>query len=266
MAPQAGLLDLIENAEQLRSVLESRRIGITCVKPKVFFEEIEREYATPVALNLHTPPSGIGSITLLEGAILASLVRIMNPVMIFEFGTYLGYSTALLLRNSSDQCIVYSIDLGDAGIAFSQSRNYSKKELYTDDKKNDDYLRYIQSMKGHYYLSGLTMDDQSRLRLLFGDSTKLDIVDKKLTGIFDYIFIDGGHDYETIKSDTQKALQMIGQDGAIIWHDFNSTIHSDVTKFINDLAHERQILHVQNTMLAILLQGEARANFANFGL
>lgn len=47
----------------------------------------------------------------------------------------------------------------------------------------------------------------------------------------DIIFIDGAHDYEHVKNDTELALSM--KPKAIIWHDFSS--EPDVTKYILEL-------------------------------
>lgn len=259
---QTSLSDPLENITQFKAALESGVPGIVPVKPRVFFEIVEQSFKVPLDLNLNIPSSGIGSITLLEGAILASLIRILNPARIFEFGTYLGYSTALFLKNSGEQCLVYSIDLGESGEKFSDSKNYTYGELRSDDKKNDDYLRYIQGVKGTYYLSTLKESEQSRLHLLQGDSTKLDIDKNKFATKFDYIFVDGGHDYETIESDTQKSLRMIGDGGVVVWHDFNSGIHSDVTQFVRNFSRNNQVFHVQNTMLALCFHGSALAHFS----
>ena len=39
---------------------------------------------------------------------------------------------------------------------------------------------------------------------------------------YDLIFIDGGHTYTCIKNDTdEKSLEMIKENGLILWHDFS---------------------------------------------
>jgi len=76
---------------------------------------------------------------------------------------------------------------------------------------------------------------------------------------FDFIFIDGGHDYETVRIDTENALKMAKDDAVIIWHDYRSKIHGDVTSFVDDFSADHPIIHVQNTMLAFTLRGNLRS-------
>lgn len=251
----------IETPQALRAHLDGLNAGVTTVKPRVLFNKVEHRFGGPTPMDLYVPSSGIGSVTLLEAAILVSLLKLIQPAKAFEFGTFLGYSTSLLLKNTEPSCEVYSIDLGNDVGRYEAAKAYSDEELHADDKKNDDYLRYTQGAKGTYYLSELSAEDRARVRLLHGDSTKLDVVANGYAGAFDFVFIDGGHDTATIASDTAKALEMIGGDGVIAWHDFNSTIHSDVTDFVRGFAAEHAVLHVQSTMLALLLIGSARSRF-----
>lgn len=252
---------VIETPPALRSQLDGQAAGVVTVKPRVFFSKVEHRFGRPVPMDLYLPSSGIGSITLLEGAILVSLLRLLEPRRAFEFGTFLGYSTSLMLRNTGASCEVHSIDLGSDVAEYEAARGYTDAELHADDKKNDDYLRYTQGTKGAYYLGDLEPSDRERLKLLRGDSRELDVAAHGYAGAFDFVFIDGGHDTETIASDTTKALEMIGADGVIAWHDYNSTIHHDVTDFVGRLAKDRVVLHVQSTMLALLLIGQARERF-----
>ena len=167
--------------------------------------------------------------------------------------TFLGYSTALLLRNTPPEAEVISIDLGDDSSAYRSAASYTDAELRSDDKKNDDYLRFVQASEGQRYLRGLSSEQHARLKLLHGDSTRFDA--GPLAGRVDFVFVDGGHDTATIRSDTQKSLQMTGNDGVIAWHDFDSRIHSDVTDFVHGFAADHLVFHVENTMLAFLFRG-----------
>lgn len=252
------ILDVVETVEQLRTVFLANKKGIITIKPKVIFNTIEKRFCDPVSMNLSVPSSGIGSITLLEGAILIALIKLIDPACIFEFGTFLGYSTALFVRNGSPGCKVFSIDLGDVSDQYGQAGQYAIEDLRKHDRMNDDYLRYVQSQKGPRYIAALTGDERSRLTLLHGDSTKIDVDGEGLKGAVDLVFVDGGHDTDTIKSDTENAVRMLGSDGILIWHDFNSSIHSDVTEVVRNYAEQWLVLHVQNTMLAFVLFGKAK--------
>lgn len=250
-------LSLIDTPEALATAAKNVRNGVLKLKPRVLFGAVEGSSELPVDMQLHVPSSGIGSITLLEAAALVSVLHLIQPRRVFEFGTFLGYSTALMLRNTSDQCEIISIDLGDASATYSEASRYSDAELRSDDKKNDDYLRFVQSAQGPRYLRGLSAAQVTRLKLLCGDSRLFDVGGAGLGNAVDFIFVDGGHDTATIASDTRKALEMAGENGVIAWHDFDSKIHSDVTDFVQGFAADHLVFHVENTMLAFLFRGNS---------
>jgi hypothetical protein len=179
-AMQAGAQDLPAGADPSRPIETPAALadrfaqespGLAYIKPKVLFLKTEALNADPTPLSIHLPPSGIGSISLLEAACLMALSRILRPRCIFEFGTFLGYSTSLfLLANSEPDCQVVSVDLGDVSSDLREAANYSDAELRSDDRKNDDHLRLTQARLGPLYLWGLSEADRRWLTLLHQDS------------------------------------------------------------------------------------------------
>lgn len=78
----------------------------------------------------------------------------------------------------------------------------------------------------------------------------MDIITLGLANKFDIIFIDGGHDYDTIKNDTEESFKMLKKNGFIIWHDYNSKLHTNVSEYLNELCKEIKIYHVEPSMFA----------------
>lgn len=244
----------------------THRTGVVAIKPKVLFLKIEAENAGPVPMKINVPSSGLGSVTLLEAAALISIVKLIQPRTIFEFGTFLGYSTALLVENANAECAIYSLDLGDSHAAEDAVESYEDADLRRDGNINDDYLRAVQSASAPRYLGGLSDADKSRVTLLQQDSRALDPAAHGLVGAVDLVFVDGGHDLETVAIDTANARKMIGDSGVILWHDFKSTIHGDVTTFVEELAKDDLVIHIQHTMMAMLLVGDIRRQFLGIGV
>jgi hypothetical protein len=257
---------LMSSPAELFDHCATHAAGLVHVKPKVVFMKIEASDPAPVPMKINVPSSDIGSVTLLEAAALVSLVKLVTPRKIFEFGTFLGYSTALLVENSADDCAVYSLDLGDGHVGDKPLNAFAEADLRSDGDINDEYLRGAQGARGPHYTSALSAADQSRLRLLQQDSRKFDPATHGLDGSVDLVFVDGGHDTETVTIDTANARKMIGDSGVIVWHDFNSSIHDDVTTFVNGLAKHEVVVCIQHTMLAILLVGEAGRDFLKIGV
>lgn len=258
-------LSPLSNPTELLEHLGTRTNGLVHIKPKVVFMKVEASNPEPVSMKLNVPSSGIGSVTLLEAATLVSLIKIIRPRKIFEFGTFLGYSSALLVENSSADCAVYSIDLGESHVSTKPLASYAEDELRRDGDINDEYLRGAQGAVGPRYTQSISPADKSRLHLIQQDSRQFDPSAHGLDGSVDIVFVDGGHDTEIVTIDTANARKMIGDSGVIIWHDFASTIHDDVTRFVNGLARREVVVVVQNTMLAILFVGQAARDFLKIG-
>jgi predicted O-methyltransferase YrrM len=266
LEPSASSLSLMSSPAELSEHCATHMAGLIHIKPKVVFMKIEASDPAPVSMKINVPSSDIGSVTLLEAAALVSLVKLVKPRKIFEFGTFLGYSTALLVENSADDCAVYSLDLGDGHVGDKPLTAFAEADLRSDGDINDEYLRGAQGARGPHYTTSLSAADRSRLCLLQQDSRTLDPAAHGLDGSVDLVFVDGGHDTETVTIDTANARRMIGDSGVVVWHDFNSTIHGDVTTFVNGLAQHEVVVCIQHTMLAILLVGQAGRDFLKIGV
>ncbi|HLH08241.1 MAG TPA: class I SAM-dependent methyltransferase [Terriglobales bacterium] len=64
----------------------------------------------------------------------------------------------------------------------------------------------------------------SKIKTLTGDSTKFDFSPWK--GSVDLVFIDGGHDFATVKSDTENAFRLMRPDrlSCVMWHDYRNPL------------------------------------------
>ena len=74
---------------------------------------------------------------------------------------------------------------------------------------------------------------------------------EKYRNKFDLIFIDGGHTYSVVKSDTEKSFDMLSKNGIILWHDYvpGKKSAKDVVKYIHELSSNKKIFHLRNTSL-----------------
>ena len=87
--------------------------------------------------------------------------------------------------------------------------------------------------------------EKERIVQIFSDSTKLDF---SQFGVVDLIVIDGGHDFNEVKSDTENALRIINREhGVIIWHD---AVDLHVGRYLPTVALPLSI--IDGTVLAIL--------------
>jgi len=82
---------------------------------------------------------------------------------------------------------------------------------------------------------------------VLGDSGELDW--NELGGPFDLIFIDGCHDYECVRKDTDNALAQLSENGVVIWHDYAAL--RSVSRAVDEASRIRPVRALQGTRLAV---------------
>jgi hypothetical protein len=240
--------DILENIEELKVALKANIKGVVCIKPRVIFQLIEKNLIGSQIINLPIPSSKIGSVTTLEASLICSLIKLRTPRSIFEFGTFLGYTTSIFVLNSSIGTKIYSLDLPVNRVSTSNLDKVDWNLVRSDDAYNDQFLSNLASTEGEFYLKNLQSSEN--LKLIKMNSLDFDPAEFDLERKVDFVFIDGGHTEMIVKSDTENSLGMCSKNGLILWHDYNSTIHGKVTEVVRNFAKDNLVLHVQHTLLA----------------
>jgi precorrin-6B methylase 2 len=226
------------------------------IRPRLIFKLAEKKLKfSHRNLLIDLPPSYIGSLTLLETSILVTFAKCIKAKKIFEFGTYFGGTTKNLANNTDPFTKIYSLDIDIKNMRIDNSKlNLKKKNYLKNEKINDNYLMKLQKNKGSFKINELNNFNKKKIKLLKFNS--LDFEGKNYKNQFDMIFVDGGHDLKTILSDTKNSNIIAKKNAIIFWHDYNSKIHTSVSKFINKYGKNKTIYHIENTMLVFQLQGK----------
>jgi predicted O-methyltransferase YrrM len=180
------------------------------VRPSYAFDLVD----TKTVFSIPVPPRLSGGVTVLETCALLSFAKWLegkrgpNGASMFEFGTFKGQTTRTIVLNLP-ALAVSTLDL-----------NPSLSDVLLNGSLN------VTRLKGH--------------------SGSFDFAPFSKT--FDLIFIDGGHDYYTVKSDTENAVRMVRPGGIIVWHDYG-TPEWDVTKYLDEVAETLNIHRVEETSL-----------------
>ena len=180
-----------------------------------------------------------GNVTIEELAKICLIVTWLKPRRVFEFGTFNGLTTRQIALNTPDGCTVFTLDVDPRDAA---SLEIGEIDQFLAEKKGAFSFEV-----GHYYKQpGIA----ERVRQLWGDSRLFDF--SPFEGTCDLVFVDAGHTYDCVKSDTENALKMLSPRGVLLWHDYLSILHPGVTKYLWEFAESgRSVRHLRGTNLAV---------------
>jgi hypothetical protein len=238
------MTEAIASKEIFLDYLNTRNKGLYCLKLRALLE-LGQDCKLDSAYLSHLPPIGMGSITLVDQVALVLFVKLFKPKRCIEIGTFKGFTTRLLLDNTNNDCEVVTIDLPST---LTESMSATDETLARKNGEyNDEYLTVIQATEGQPHLNGITAAQLNRLRMVKSDSTTLDFLTEFESA--EMVFIDGGHSLKIVKADTENAKKIVNK-GVIVWHDFSSGLHTEVSDYINSLAHSNLVFHIENSLIA----------------
>lgn len=171
-----------------------------------------------------------------QGMLIAALGQGLGARAFFEIGTNRGRTSWTVARNNPE-LEVYTLD-----VPLSATSADVALQLGCD----DDHFFRPGAACGEAFRD---TPEAGRITQLWGDSATFDF--SPYTGAIDLMYIDGGHTYEYVKSDTANALELLSPTGTIVWDDYGS--HPGVYQLVTELAPtlDRPVYHVFGTRMAI---------------
>ncbi len=152
---------------------------------------------------------------------LCLLCRLLRPRVVFEIGTFNGYSAFHFALNTPADSEIYTLDLPPGRLELKLSATVTDLE----------HARHGVAATT-YAFTGTEVE--RKIRTLKGDSATFDFSPWH-RGV-DLFFIDGAHSYDYVRSDSERALQCVRPGGAIAWHDFGRTGVNGVRRYLRQLA------------------------------
>lgn len=232
---QRTLLDaLIAPRRFSRMMPEFRRVSDSMFHPGIATLE-PSEIPGEEPIQMLSLNSGYGGMAPQDLYAVLRITRWIKPKKIFEFGTFRGVTTTHLALNSEAE--VYTLDL--------------PRDLATDlgDYKKDD--RDLLPSREEIDRTSQRLGTHGRIHQLFGDSRTFNY--DAYRGSVELVIVDACHLYDFVMSDSRNAFELLGETGAILWHDFPTSL--DVTRAMQVLAARWPIMHVAGTRLALYLRG-----------
>ncbi len=183
-----------------------------------------------------------GNVSAVELFIINLFIKAMNPVKIFEMGTFDGRTTLNMARNSADHARIWTIDLP------RERLDSTKLPIVPLDRQ------FIDKPSSGTCFAG--REEEKKITQLYGDTATYDF--SPFFSSMDLVFIDASHSYEYVLNDSRIALKLLkDKKGVIIWHDY--MMWEGVTRALKELYSTepefKDIRHIEGTSLACLVRG-----------
>ena len=187
----------------------------------------------------------------LDGNYLLNHIKQVKPKNFLEIGVFHGVTS----RNVCEMLyFLHGNDFKFTGIDLFSHETVLKSEYIPKTK-------FLNPLKTIYYNYIIRLDPyshQSVLKLLKKFEKNINIIKgnsnmilKEIQSKFDYVFLDGGHKYETVKNDLKNLIQVINNGGIILCDDYNLSYAPGVKKAIDDYVLEKNFnLKILNSRFA----------------
>lgn len=171
---------------------------------------------------------------------LCLICQVMKPKVVFEIGTYRGYTALHFALNTPETARVYTLDLPR-----DQAVRPRLRTTAIDDEQASFYMRSTE----RYCFENSPV--ASKISVLFGDSATFDY--SAFHGKIDLFFIDGAHSYDYVRSDTLNALECCHPGSILVWHDFGKVGTHGVSRWILEMAKSYEIQSIPGGSLAFMV-------------
>ena len=145
--------------------------------------------------------------------------------------------------NSSDDTKIVSITLNPDDLNNVKKKNKDNKVSFKNILHESIYEKFLFSEQ----------EVEKKIKIIFQNS--LNLKHSTYKNEMDLIFIDGGHTYSVVKSDSEKSFEMLNENGIILWHDYVPGKRSakDVVKYINEISKQKKIYKIKDTSLCVFI-------------
>ena len=175
------------------------------------------------------------------GNLFLNEVLLSKPKKFLEIGIFQGVSSRniceILYKMHKDNFKYIGIDIFEHD---EKLKNEIIPNINFRNPLKQFYYRYIKRENPYSLISvkKLLNKFKKNVEIIKGDSKKL-LPNIDLTQI-DYVFIDGGHSYETVKSDLNNCKIVIENNGIVLCDDYNLTYASGVKNAIDEFVAKEQ--------------------------
>jgi len=174
-----------------------------------------------------------------DGDFFLNEIKLKSPKIFLEVGVFHGVTA----RNVCE--LLYKIHGNNfkyIGLDLFEKSDENKSEIIPNTNFSNPlkqiYFKYLKKQEPYSLnaVKELLKKFENNVELIVGNSN---IILKKLdmSKIY-FVFLDGGHDYKTVKSDLNNSIEVVNNDGTILCDDYNLSYAPGVKKAIDEFVEE----------------------------
>ncbi len=177
-----------------------------------------------------------------HGDFLLDEVRKEKPKIFLEIGVFHGVTARniceLLYRTHKNDFKYIGLDL------FVENEE-NKNEVIPNNTFNNPlkkiYFKYIKKQNPYSLeaVRDLLKKFEKNIHLIQGNSNK--VLNKMDMSKIDYVFLDGGHEYNTVKNDLDNCIEVIKKGGTVLCDDYNLGSAPGVKEAIDEFVNKNQL-------------------------
>jgi predicted O-methyltransferase YrrM len=170
-----------------------------------------------------------------DGDFFLNEVKTKKPKFFLEVGVFHGVTA----RNVCE--LLYEMHNNDfkyVGLDLFEKSDENKSEIIPNTNFSNPlkqiYFKYIKRQDPYTIeaVEDLLKKFQNNVHLIKGNSNK--VLKKLDMSKIDYVFLDGGHEYGTVKNDLNNCIAVINNNGTILCDDYNLSYAPGVKKAIDE--------------------------------
>ena len=183
-----------------------------------------------------------------DGDFFLKEIEYKKPKCFLEVGVFHGVTA----RNVCE--LLYKIHKDDfqyIGLDLFEKNDENKSEIIPNTKFSNPlkeiYFKFIKKQDPYSLkaVKDLLKKFEKNIHLITGNSNK--ILKKIDMSKIDYVFLDCGHDYDTVKNDLNSCIEVINKNGTVLCDDYNLSYAPGVKKAIDEFVKNNnlkcEILH-----------------------
>ena len=177
-----------------------------------------------------------------HGDFLLEEVRKERPKIFLEIGVFHGVTA----RNICE--LLYQTHKNDfkyIGLDLFAENDENKNEVIPNNTFNNPlkriYFKYIKKQNPYSLeaVRDLLKKFEKNVHLIKGNSNN--VLKKIDMGKIDYVFLDGGHEYNTVKNDLDNCIEVIKKGGTVLCDDYNLGSAPGVKEAIDEFVNKNQL-------------------------